>query len=472
MCMFARHAIILCLRNLPVCESYFVHCNFAYAAITCRTAEGGLPMSVVAMTARNHPTANQPVKDLYEVGEIPPLGHVPKNMYAWVIRRDRHGPPEQSMQLEVVPTPSVGQDEVLILVMAAGVNYNGIWAGLGKPISPFDVHKAEYHIAGSDASGIVWAVGAKVKRFKVGDEVVVHCNQDDGDDEECNGGDPMFSPSQRIWGYETPDGSFAQFARVQARQLMARPKHLTWEESACYTLTLATAYRMLFGHRPHILRPGHNVLVWGAAGGIGSMAVQLIATAGANAIGVISDPSKTDFVMSLGAKGVINRNEFDCWGQLPDVDDAATYAEYMKKCRAFGKAIWDITGKGIDVDFVFEHPGESTFPVSCFVVKRGGMVVFCAGTTGYNITFDARFVWMRQKRIQGSHFANLMQASAANRLVVERRIDPCMSEVFSWNDIPRAHTKMWKNQHKPGNMAVLVQAKRPGLRTLEDAIHA
>ena len=161
------------------------------------------------------------------------------------------------------------------------------------PISPFDVHKQPFHIAGSDASGIVWAVGAKVKRWKVGDEVVVHCNQDDGDDEECNGGDPMFSPSQRIWGYETPDGSFAQFCRVQARQLMQRPQHLTWEESACYTLTLATAYRMLFGHRPHILRPGHNVLVWGAAGGLGSMAVQLIATAGANAIGVISDPSKT-----------------------------------------------------------------------------------------------------------------------------------------------------------------------------------
>ena len=74
---------------------------------------------------------------------------------------------------------------------------------------------------------------------------------------------------------------------------MKRAQHLTWEESASYTLTLATAYRMLFGHRPHILRPGHNVLVWGAAGGIGSMAVQLIATAGANAIGVISDPSKT-----------------------------------------------------------------------------------------------------------------------------------------------------------------------------------
>ncbi|MEA2946949.1 MAG: crotonyl-CoA carboxylase/reductase, partial [Alphaproteobacteria bacterium] len=210
------------------------------------------------------PLAAPQNKDLYEIGEIPPLGHVPASMYAWVVRKDRHGPPEQSMQVEVVPTWTLDSHDVLVLVMAAGVNYNGVWAALGEPVSTLDVHKNPYHIAGSDASGIVWAVGSKVKRWKVGDEVVVHCNQDDGDDEECNGGDPMFSASQRIWGYETPDGSFAQFCRVQDRQLMARPKHLTWEEAASYTLTLATAYRMLFGHEPHRLKPGDNVLVWGA----------------------------------------------------------------------------------------------------------------------------------------------------------------------------------------------------------------
>ncbi|EKV27132.1 Crotonyl-CoA carboxylase/reductase, ethylmalonyl-CoA producing [Caenispirillum salinarum AK4] len=413
--------------------------------------------------------AGQEKKDLYEIGEIPPLGHVPKKMYAWAIRRERHGEPEESFQVETVDVVEPDSHEVLVMVMAAGVNYNGVWAGLGKPISPFDVHGADYHIAGSDASGIVWAVGSKVKNWKVGDEVVIHCNQDDGDDEECNGGDPLLSPTQRIWGYETPDGSFAQFTTVQAQQLMPRPRHLTWEESACYTLTLATAYRMLFGHRPHVLRPGHNVLIWGASGGLGSMAIQLCATAGANAIGVISDESKRDFVMSLGAKAVLNRKDFNCWGQLPTVNGEG-FKEYMKETRKFGKAIWEITGKGNDVDIVFEHPGEMTFPVSCNVVKRGGMVVFCAGTTGFNLTFDARFVWMRQKRIQGSHFAHLKQASQANRLVIERRIDPCMSEVFSWEDIAKAHTKMMNNQHKPGNMAVMVQAKVPGRRTIEDVL--
>jgi crotonyl-CoA carboxylase/reductase len=179
--------------------------------------------------------------------------------------------------------------------------------------------------------------------------------------------------------------------------------------------------------------------VWGAAGGLGSMAIQLIAVAGAHAIGVISEEDKRDFVMNLGAKGVINRKKFDCWGQLPDVDgDQEAFADYMKKVREFGKAIWEITGKGNDVDFVFEHP--------------------------------ARFVWMRQKRIQGSHFANLLQAAQANQLVIERRIDPCMSEVFSWDDIPKAHMKMLRNEHKPGNMAVLVQAAKPGRYTLEDCV--
>ncbi|GLK68853.1 crotonyl-CoA carboxylase/reductase [Hansschlegelia plantiphila] len=410
-------------------------------------------------------------KDLYDLGEMPPLGHVPAKMHAWVVRKERHGPPESANELEVVPTWEIGDDEVLVYVMAAGVNYNHVWASLGEPISPIDVHKLPIHIGGSDASGIVWATGKKVKRWKVGDEVVIHCNQDDGDDEECNGGDPMFSSSQRIWGYETPDGSFAQFCRVQSRQLMPRPKHLTWEEAACYTLTLATAYRMLFGHQPHQLKPSDNVLVWGASGGLGVFAVQLIAASGANAIGVISDETKRDYVLGLGAKGVINRKDFDCWGQMPKVN-SPEYNTWVKSARAFGKAIWEITGKGVDVDMVFEHPGEATFPVSCLVVKRGGMVVFCAGTSGFNITFDARYVWMRQKRIQGSHFAHLKQASAANRFVIDRRVDPCMSEVFAFNDVPKAHTKMWKNQHAPGNMAVLVNAPRAGLRTVEDVIEA
>jgi len=98
------------------------------------------------------------------------------------------------------------------------------------------------------------------------------------------------------------------------------------------------------------------------------------------------------------------------------------------------------------------------------------MVVICAGTTGYNCTFDVRYLWMHQKRIQGSHFAHLKQAASANRLMVEQRLDPCMSEVLPWDQIPQAHTKMMKNEHKPGNMAVLVQSPRVGLSTFEEVL--
>jgi crotonyl-CoA carboxylase/reductase len=147
------------------------------------------------------------------------------------------------------------------------------------------------------------------------------------------------------------------------------------------------------------------VLVWGASGGLGVFATQLCAAAGANAIGVISEEDKRDFVMSLGAKGVLNRKDFNCWGQLPKVGSPEYKDLVWRSARKFGKAIWDITGKGNNVDIVFEHPGESDLPGLTFVCKRGGMVVICAGTTGFNLTMDARYVWMHQKRIQGSHFA-------------------------------------------------------------------
>ncbi len=158
-------------------------------------------MPNTAETTHTQPPQMQTgLKDLYAMGEMPPLGHVPARMHSWAIRRDRHGEPTSAMQLEVLPTPELGEHDVLVHVMAAGVNYNGVWAAMGAPISPFDIHGQDVHVAGSDASGIVWAIGSKVKHWKLGDEIVVHCNQDDGDDADCNGGDPMMSPSQRIWG--------------------------------------------------------------------------------------------------------------------------------------------------------------------------------------------------------------------------------------------------------------------------------
>ena len=106
------------------------------------TAEQGPRTPMTSSTAevielRKPAVSRTGAKDLYEVGEIPPLGHVPRNMYAWAIRRERQGEPDQRhAAVEVVPTHEIGDDECLVMVMAAGVNYNGVWAALGKPVSP------------------------------------------------------------------------------------------------------------------------------------------------------------------------------------------------------------------------------------------------------------------------------------------------------------------------------------------------
>jgi len=162
-------------------------------------------------------------KDIYELGEIPPLGEVPAQMYAQVIRRDRFGDPAQAFAVEKLPVPDIGPNEALVYVMAAGINYNNVWAALGSPVDVIRVHAglgddSGYHIGGSDASGIVYAVGSDVTNVKVGDRVVAHCGIWDEDDPWIkNGGDPIEAPSAKIWGYETNWGSFAQFAKLQNR---------------------------------------------------------------------------------------------------------------------------------------------------------------------------------------------------------------------------------------------------------------
>lgn len=403
-------------------------------------------------------------KELYDIGEMPPLGEVPKKMHGWLIRPERFGEPMQAFTKEVVDVPPLADDDVLVYVMAAGVNYNNVWAGLGIPV---DVIKArnkagepeKFHIGGSDASGIVYAVGKKVTSVKVGDEVVVHCGQWDQQAESVVAGkDPMYDPSYRIWGYETNYGSFAQFTRAQDHMCVPKAKHLSWEEAAAYMLVGATSYRMLMAWAPNQVKKDDVVLIWGGAGGIGCMAIQIAAAVGAKPIAVISDESKRDYCMKLGAIGCINRNDFDHWGMLPHWKDGQAYGEWLSGARKFGKAIWDILGERRGVDIVFEHPGETTLPTSVLVCETGGMVVICAGTTGYNATLDLRYHWMRQKRLQGSHFANDEQAIGINDMVIAGQVDPCLSKTFTYDELPDAHQLMYENKHPSGNMSVLVGA--------------
>jgi crotonyl-CoA carboxylase/reductase len=392
-------------------------------------------------------------------------GTLPERMTAWVIREERFGEPKDAFQLEDIEVPEPGAFEVIVRVMAAGVNYNNVWAALGKPVSVMkygDHPEYGHHIGGSDASGVVWKVGAGVTRWKAGDEVVLHCNQASYEDPEVHGLDPMAAPSQKIWGYETTWGSFAQFTKVQAQQLLPKPAHLTWEEAASYGLVYFTAWRMLMTRCN--LQAGQKVLIWGAAGGLGVFATQICKAAGAECVGVVNSDEKGKLVMQLGAKGFINRNEFSgmmrTGNETPEEEKAR-----FKESRRFGKAVSDILGGAPDI--VFEHVGTATFPTSVLTVKPFGKVVICAGTTGFNLDFDVRYLWMKQKEIIGSHFANAYECLKANELIESGAIRPVLWRTLGFDGVAEAHQLMKDNKHA-GKISILVGAEQEGLGKTAD----
>ncbi len=384
-------------------------------------------------------------------------GELPATMAAWVIRQEREGEPLDAFQVEEIEVPQPGPFEVVVRVMAAGVNFNNVWAALGKPVSVFRYHPDDdHHIGGSDASGIVWKVGEGVTRHKPGDEVVLHCNQASYEDVEVHGLDPLAAPSQRIWGYETSWGSFAQFCKVQAQQVLPKPEHLTWEEAASYGLTYFTAYRMLIDQVD--LQAGQKVLIWGAAGGLGVFATQLCALTGADCVGVVSSAEKGALVEQLGAKGWIDRNEFAGMmrkgGETPEEEKAR-----FGVTRAFAKRVKQILGDAPDV--VFEHVGKATFPTSVFTVKPFGKIVICGATSGFDLDFDVRYLWMRQKQIIGSHFANAYECTKANELIRASKIRPVLWKTMGFDGVAQAHQLMHENKHL-GKIAILVGADAAG----------
>jgi crotonyl-CoA carboxylase/reductase len=406
---------------------------------------------------------------IYPIGSLPPIGQVPEKMFAQVIRPKRYGDPATAFQMEEVAIPEPKPHEVLIAVMAAGINYNNVWAARGIPIDVIRMRQKmgepyDFHIGGSDVAGIVYAVGDGVDEIGIGDEVVVHHGYWDRDDPWVQAGkDPMLAPSARIWGYNTNFGSFGQFCLAQAHQVLPKAPHLAWEQAAAPSLVGTTAYRMLFGWQGNVVKEGDVVLVWGGSGGLGSQAIQLANVHGARAVAVVSDDERGEFCKKLGAVGYINRREFSHWGIPPHWTDTAGQKEWLSGCRSFGKAIWEVLGEQRNPDIVFEHPGEATIPTSIFVCEAGGMVVICAGTTGYSASVDLRYHWVRQKRLQGSHGSNDEQAAAYNQLVVNGKIDPCVGKVYAFEEIGKAHADMEAGKTVFGNRVVLVGAAEIGL---------
>ena len=387
-----------------------------------------------------------------------------QNMFDGVTSKDKD--PRRSLHVDEVPLPELATDEVFLAVMASSINFNTVWTSIFEPLPTFGFldrlakesfwgqrHSLPYHVVGSDAAGVILRAGSAVRNWKVGDEVTVHCNYVD-DQDPTSHDDSMLSSNQRIWGFETNFGGLADIAVVKANQLMPKPTHLTWEEAAVNALCNSTSYRMLVSHNGAPVTQGDKVLIWGASGGIGSFAVQHVINSGGTPIGVVSSAAKAETLRELGCEHVINREEkqYKFWKD-PHTQDESEWRRLGKDIRAL---------VGDDPDIVFEHPGRSTMGASVFVAKRGGTIVTCAATSGYMIEYDNRHLWMKLKSIKGSHFSNYREAWAANQTIIDAKVVPPLSAVFSLEEVGEAAYEVHQNRHE-GKIGVLCVATREGL---------
>lgn len=329
---------------------------------------------------------------------------------------DQHGGPEV-LQYKETAEPKIGPSEVLVKVKASACNFNDIWARRGLPGMEIILP----HISGSDCSGVIAEIGALVRTVKVGDEVVVHCGISCRECAHCTRGEEFFCRDFKIWGFQTGplDGAHAAYCKVPAANIHPKPPRLSYEEAATVPLVLVTVWRMLVTRAR--IKPGDFVLVWGAAGGLGIMAIQVCKLFNARAIAVASDDDKLRLCGELGAEFVLNRKRDDIF-----------------------KRVRQITA-GNRADVVFEHTGADTWPISMQCLKWGGTIVTCGATSGYEAQLDIRLLWNKQQNYLGSHLGNKGEFMEAMRFIESGQIKPVVGEVLPLRELGRAQEMMERN---------------------------
>ncbi len=373
--------------------------------------------------------------------------------------------PRLAIHVDEVAVPELAPDEAYVAVMASSINFNTVWSSIFEPLPTFGFlerlgresiwgqrHNLPYHVLGSDGAGVVIRVGSAVRNWKPGDRVVIQCNYVDDQDPSSHN-DSMKAANQRIWGFETNFGGLSDLTVVKANQLMPKPSHLSWEESSVNALCASTSYRMLVSNNAAAMKQGDTVLIWGATGGLGGYATQLVLNGGGIPVGVVSSADKVELLHEMGCHAVIDRKaeNFRFWKNDHEQDET--------EWRRFGARIRDLVGE--DPDIIFEHPGRQTMGASVFAAKRGGVIVTCAATSGYMIEYDNRHLWMKLKQIVSSHFANYGEAYAMNRLIDRGAIKPILSAVYSLDQVGEAAYQVHHNLHE-GKLGVLCLADGEG----------
>ncbi|AKH98041.1 zinc-binding dehydrogenase [Halanaeroarchaeum sulfurireducens] len=321
------------------------------------------------------------------------------------------------------PDPEIDRDEVLIDVKAAALNYLDIWTRRGLPGIDLEMP----HIPGSDAAGVVEAVGEDVTRFEAGDRVSVLAGKSGGDDEFTRKGDPTLAPDFHIIG-EHVRGVHSEYAAVPAANLAPVPEGVDWETAAAAPLVFQTAWRMLRDRGG--LQAGEKVLVLGASGGVGHAAVQIADLAGAEVFATASSEEKLGYAEEIGADHTIDYEETDFASEIREMTD----------------------GRGVDM--VVDHVGAQTWQSSLESLVKGGRVVTCGATTGGTPETDLNRIFWNQLSVIGSTMATPGQAEEVLELVWDGTLEPRIRETFPMSEIASAH-EMLENREGFGKVVVV-----------------
>jgi acrylyl-CoA reductase (NADPH)/3-hydroxypropionyl-CoA dehydratase/3-hydroxypropionyl-CoA synthetase len=321
----------------------------------------------------------------------PGLDPLPEEQEAWAVVKDRwgrpaHGEPREALRRVIAPVPAIGPADALGYVLYAGLTYNTLFAARGVPISVFDLHDQDLHIPGSGAVVLVAALGAEAARqgrLRVGELRVVYPGASDLLSPRA-GDDPMHADF-KIQGYETPDGTFAQFVRCQAPALLAHSERLTLAAGASFMLDLETVYKALYDVAE--VQPGERVFVEGAAGGTGIYAVACAVLRGARVTGLVSTEDKGALIRARGAAAHVNRTAPELKGAFTMVPfDAPGQAEWRAAGESFAATVRAANG-GAAVDVVVSSVGRDLFGRMIELLGPGGRLVFYGATSGYTLSF-------------------------------------------------------------------------------------
>lgn len=321
-----------------------------------------------------------------------------------------HGGPEK-LELASVPTPKPGAKDVIVQVKACALNHLDIWVRQGIPGIPIPMP----HILGSDIAGIVSETGAEVATAKPGDEVMAQPGLSCGACQQCLSGADNLCGAYDIIGQRS-DGGYAEYVKVPAANLIAKPERLSFEEAAAIPLTFLTAWHMLVGRAK--VRPGEDVLVLAAGSGVGVAAIQIAKLHGARVIATASSDEKLAKARELGADETINYREHD-------------FAQEVKRLT---------NRRGADI--VVEHTGAETFPSSVRALASNGRIVTCGATSGAEASFDIRHLFFRHLTFYGSMMGSKSELLEAMKFVRSGKLRAVVDRVFPLEEARAAHEHM------------------------------